>query len=73
MTKAQLREQVLLLPLEDQLDLAEELFERASPPPRYLRSDELLSLLESRRQEALDRPEEGIPWEVVRSQLRERG
>jgi len=69
MTKAELRDQVLQLPLEDQLDLVQEVWDRAGPEPSFVLTDELRELLRERRREALEHPEAGIPWEEVEAEL----
>lgn len=69
MTKSELTQQVLALPVEEQLDLAQEIWEHASPPPDLRLSDDLRDLLEERRADALSHPEEVVPWEEVRTRL----
>ncbi len=69
MTKSELTQQVLALPVEEQLDLAQEIWENASPPPDLRLSDDLRDLLEERRAEALANPEDVVPWEEARARL----
>ena len=52
MTKADLIRQALELPLDEQLDLAQTLWEHASPETDFTLTAELRDLLESRRLEA---------------------
>jgi putative addiction module component (TIGR02574 family) len=69
MTKADLARQALELPLDDQLDLAQTLWEHASPEPDLALSPELKELLEARLLEARLHPEAGVPWEEVKARL----
>lgn len=69
MTKADLTRRALELPVEDQLDLAQTLWEHASPPADFSLSPELAELLEGRLQAARKNPEAGVPWEEVKSRL----
>ncbi|MEP7009053.1 MAG: addiction module protein [Acidobacteriota bacterium] len=69
MTKTELALQALALPIEEQLDLAQEIWENVSPPPDLRLSDDLRDLLEERRAEALAHPEDAVPWEEVRARL----
>lgn len=69
MTKLDLIDQALALPIEDQLDLAQRLWERASPPEDDLLSKELVDHLETRRQEALNDPEGSLSWSEVKARL----
>jgi putative addiction module component (TIGR02574 family) len=72
MTKADLTRQALELPLDDQLDLAQALWEHASPVADYSLPPELEQLLAARLLEAHENPEAGVPWEEVRARLFER-
>lgn len=72
MAKADLIRQALELPLDDQLDLAQTLWDHASPEADYSLSPDLEQLLEARRLEALENPDAGIPWEEVRARLFQR-
>jgi putative addiction module component (TIGR02574 family) len=69
MTKADLTQRALELPLDEQLDLAQTLWEHASPSADYTLSDDLKDLLEARLLEARRNPEAGIPWEEVKARL----
>jgi len=69
MTKADLTRHALELPIEEQLDLAQEIWEHASPSADFSLSDELKELLEARLLEARTNPEAGIPWEEVKARL----
>ena len=69
MTKADLIRQALELPLDEQLDLAQTLWEHASPETDFTLTAELRDLLESRRLEARANPEAGVPWEDVKARL----
>jgi len=67
MTKADLTRLALELPVEDQLDLAQTLWEHASPSADFSLSPELAKLLEARLQEARENPEAAVPWEDVKA------
>jgi len=69
MTKTDLAREALELPIEDQLDLAQTLWEHASPSPDLTISPELKELLEARLLEARANPEAGVPWEEVMARL----
>jgi putative addiction module component (TIGR02574 family) len=69
MTKADLTRRALELPVEDQLDLAQTLWEHASPPADFDLSPKLAKFLEARRQEASENPEAGLPWEEIKARL----
>jgi putative addiction module component (TIGR02574 family) len=68
-TKADLTRRALELPIDEQLDLAQTLWEHASPSADLTLSVELKELLEARLREARDNPEAGIPWEEARARL----
>lgn len=72
MTKADLTRHALELSLDDQLELAQTLWEHASPVADYSLSPELEQLLEARLLEARENPEAGVPWEEVRARLFQR-
>jgi putative addiction module component (TIGR02574 family) len=72
MTKADLTRHARELPIEEQLDLAQELWEQASPPAEFTLPDDLKELLEARLREARENPGSGVPWEEVRARLRRR-
>ena len=69
MTKAEITQQVLALPVDEQLDLAQEISENAWPPPDLRLSADLRDLLEERRTQALAHPEESVNWEEARARL----
>ncbi len=69
MTKADLTRHALELPIEEQIDLAQTLWEHASPEAEFTLSDELKDLLEARLLEAHSNPEAGSPWEEVKARL----
>lgn len=69
MTKTDIARIAFELPLDEQLDLAQSLWERASPPADFTLSAELKELLEARRQEAHAHPEAGISWEDMKARL----
>jgi putative addiction module component (TIGR02574 family) len=69
MTKTDLARHALELPIEDQIDLAQTLWEHASPEADFALSDELKDLLEARLLEAHTNPEAGSPWEEVKARL----
>lgn len=72
MTKADLTRLALKLPIDEQLELAQALWEHASPPADFTLSPELKGLLEARRLEAHANPEAGIPWEEMKARLLKR-
>jgi len=69
MTKADLTQRALELPIEEQIDLAQTLWEHASPPADFSLSTELKELLESRLREARQNPEAGVSWDDVKARL----
>ena len=71
MTKDDLTRIALELPIDDQLDLAQTLWDHASPPADFNLTPELAEVLETRLQEARENPEAGLPWEEVKARLLE--
>ena len=69
MTKADLVRQALELPLDEQLELAQTLWEHASPATDFSLPADLRDLLEARLLEARANPEAGVPWEEVKARL----
>lgn len=69
MTKTDLRQEALALPVEDQLDLAQALWENASPPSEFEISPELKELLEARLKDAQEHPDDGLTWEEVKAEV----
>lgn len=72
MTKADLSRLAQDLPVNEQLELAQELWEQASPPPDFALSSDLKELLEARLFEARNSPEPGISWEEMKARLLKR-
>ena len=72
MTKADLSRLAQDLPVEEQLELAQELWEQASPPPDFTLPSDLKELLEARLLEARTSPEPGISWEEMKARLLKR-
>jgi len=69
MTRSDLTRLALELPVDEQLDLAQTLWEHASPASDFSLSAELKELLEARLLEARTNPEAGVPWEEVKARL----
>jgi putative addiction module component (TIGR02574 family) len=69
MTKSDLTRRALELPIDEQLDLAQTLWEHASPAADLSLSPEIKEILEARLQEARANPEAGVPWEEVKARL----
>ena len=69
MTKDDLTRCALDLPLDEQLDLAQALWDHASPSDDLTLPSELQELLEARLFEARRNPEAGVPWEEVKARL----
>lgn len=69
MTKDDLTRLALELPVEDQLDLAQTLWEHASPPADFSLTPELAEVLETRLREARENPEGGLSWEDVKTRI----
>lgn len=69
MTKRDLTRLALELPLDEQLELAQTLWEHAAPPADFTLPAELKDLLEARLIEARKNPEAGVPWEEVKARL----
>ncbi len=72
MTKTEIANQALSLPVEERLDLAQELWESAAPSSPVEVSPELKQLLENRRRDALEDPDAGIPWDQAKASILER-
>ncbi len=70
--KADLARLALELPIEEQLDLAQTLWDHASPPANFTLAPELKDLLEARLGEAQTAPEAGIPWKEMKARLLKR-
>lgn len=73
MTKTDLTRLALELPIDERLDLAQTLWDSASPPEDFEVTPELRELLDARLREAEANPEAGIPWEEMKARLLKRG
>jgi putative addiction module component (TIGR02574 family) len=73
MTKAALALAALELSIEDQLDLAQTLWDHNSPPQDEPISPALAEILEARRSDALAHPEAAIEWADVKRRLLAKG
>jgi putative addiction module component (TIGR02574 family) len=73
MTKTDLTRLALELPIDERLDLAQTLWDSASPPEDFELTDGLRDLLDARLQEAEANPEAGITWEEMKARLLKRG
>ena len=69
MTVADLTQRALELSVEEQLELAQSIWDHASPPADFDLSPELKTLLEARRLEAIANPGAGVPWHEVKARL----
>ena len=69
MTKTDLARQALELPIDEQLDLAQTLWDKAAPAPDLTLPLELRELLEARRLEARTNPGAGLSWQEVKARL----
>lgn len=70
MTKAELQERLMELPLEERLDVAQTLWDSAVPQPEPpALTDEQKSLLEKRRAAFLADPESCSSWEDVKARI----
>lgn len=69
MTKADLARLALELPVDEQLELAQTLWNNASPPQDFTLTPELKELLDARRLEAETHPDAGIPWKEMKARL----
>jgi putative addiction module component (TIGR02574 family) len=69
MKRLDLQRQAFELPLEEQLDLAQALWDHASPPGAITSEVELAELLDARHEEALRAPEAARPWPEVKARL----
>jgi putative addiction module component (TIGR02574 family) len=73
MTKAAIARLALELPIDERLDLAQTLWDSASPPEDFELTPELRDLLDARLREAEADPEAGITWEEMKARLLKRG
>jgi putative addiction module component (TIGR02574 family) len=68
MTKADLTRLALELPIDQRLDLAQTLWDSASPPEDFT-LPELRDLLDARLLDAEDHPETSVTWEEMKARL----
>jgi len=73
MTKAAIARLALELPIDERLDLAQTLWDSASPPEDFELTPELRNLLDDRLREAEAHPEAGVTWEEMKARLLKRG
>ena len=69
MTKADLTRLALELPIDQRLDLAQTLWDSASPPEDFTLTPELKDLLDTRLLEAEANPGTGVTWEEMKARL----
>lgn len=69
MTKTEIRHELESLPLDEQLELADEVMQRATPEEGFILSDDDKRMLVARRDQAIAHPERGVPYEEVRARL----
>jgi putative addiction module component (TIGR02574 family) len=69
MTKADLTRLALELPIDERLDLAQTLWDSASPPDDFTLTPELRDLLDARLLEAEANPDTDISWEEMKARL----
>lgn len=69
MTRAEITRQALTLPEDEQLELAQELWENASPSDEPELAPELKTLLETRRAQAEADPAASLPWDEVKDRI----
>lgn len=69
MTKTEITKAALGLSIQDQLDVARQLWENAAPDPLEL-SPELKEMLDARLAELDANPDSGIPWEEAHARIR---
>jgi putative addiction module component (TIGR02574 family) len=69
MTKADLARLALELPIDERLDLAQTIWDSASPPDDFTLTPELRDLLDARLLEAEANPGTDITWEEMKARL----
>ncbi len=69
MTRTQLQEQLMELPLEERLDIAQTLWDSAVPRSEIVLTDEQKALLETRRARFLANPGACSSWEDVKTRI----
>ena len=72
MTKTELAQQILELPVEDQLELAHQVLMLNAPEPDFEISPALRQTLRARLADAKANPETGVPWEEVKESILKR-
>jgi len=70
MTKADLTRLALELPIDERLDLAQTLWNSASPPENLTLTPELRDLLDARLRNAEAHPDTSVTWEEMKARLR---
>ena len=71
MTKSQIQREVLQLPVEDQLELAEAIWERLETEPQPALPDWQRRLLDERLAEEEAAPDSGSSWPEVKQRILE--
>ena len=70
MTRVELQRQLMELPLEERLDLAQTLWDSAAPPPEPpALTDEQKAVLEQRRAAFLADPDSCSSWEEIKARI----
>ncbi len=69
MTKSEIQRALLDLPLEEQLEIAADVWDRGAPPETFSLSDEQKRVLDVRLADAKEYPERGVPWTTVKERL----
>lgn len=69
MTRAELQEELMELPLEERLDIAQALWDSAVPEPEVVLTDEQKGILEKRRAAFLADPDACSSWEDVKARI----
>ena len=69
MTKTDLARLALELPIDERLDLAQTLWDSASPPDDFTLTSELRDLLDARLLEAEANPDTDITWAEMKARL----
>jgi len=69
MTKTDLARLALELPIDERLDLAQTLWDSASPPDDFTLTPDLRDLLDARLLEAETNPDTDITWAEMKARL----
>lgn len=69
MTRTELQEELLELPLEERMDIAQALWDSVVPQPEIALADEEKALLEKRRAAFLADPDAASSWEDVKARI----